>query len=259
MKLLKSHVFWFVVLGTIIFVIDGRTSDPLDTIVVDAALERQVAALWRSQIQREPTDDELANLVEDWVNEEIWYRESVRLNLAEEDEIVRRRMVQKMQFIAEQESELTPTLEDLRAYYQENLSKYEEPSSVSFEQLQFRTREAAIGAINVGGSISELAQASMQSRINVRKSPLDVASTFGPEFTQGLGIYDVSEAWQGPIQSTFGWHLIKMLEKNPPTVAPFEDVRATLIGDYSYDSRLQAQANFIEQVRSNYDIVIKDD
>lgn len=42
MKLLKSHVFWFVVLGILIFVIDEQTSDPLDTIVVDAALERSI-------------------------------------------------------------------------------------------------------------------------------------------------------------------------------------------------------------------------
>ena len=43
---LKTHVFWFVVLGIVIFVIDEQTSDPLDTIVVDAALERQLETLW---------------------------------------------------------------------------------------------------------------------------------------------------------------------------------------------------------------------
>ena len=97
MKFMKSHVFWFVVLGSLIFVIDEQTSDPLDIIVVDAALERQVAALWAAQIQREPTEAEVVSLVDDWVTEEIWRRESMRLNLAEEDEIIRRRMIQKMQ------------------------------------------------------------------------------------------------------------------------------------------------------------------
>ena len=113
MKLLKSHVFWFVVLGIVIFVVDEQTSDPLDTIVVDAALERQVAALWAAQVQREPTEAEIASLVDDWVSEEIWRRESIRLSLDEEDEIIRRRMIQKMQFIAEQEAELAPTEEEL--------------------------------------------------------------------------------------------------------------------------------------------------
>ena len=83
MKFMKSHVFWFVVLGIVIFVIDEQTSDPLDMIVVDAALERQVAALWASQIQREPTEAEIASLVDDWVAEEIWRRESIRLSLDE--------------------------------------------------------------------------------------------------------------------------------------------------------------------------------
>jgi hypothetical protein len=117
MKLMKSHVFWFVVLGSLIFVIDEQTSDPLDMIVVDAALERQVAALWAAQVQREPIEAEIISLVDDWVAEKIWRRVSIRLSLDEEDEIIRRRMIQKMQFIAEQEAELAPTEEERRAYY----------------------------------------------------------------------------------------------------------------------------------------------
>jgi len=183
MNPLKSHVFWFVVLGTVIFAIDEQTSDPLDTIVVDAALERQLAALWAAQVQREPTEEEIVSLVDDYVTEEIWRRESIRLSLDEEDEIIRRRMIQKMQFIAEQEAELAPTEEELRAYYTANSEKYEVPSSVSFEQLQFQSRDAATSALSAGESIAGLAVSSMQSRTNVRQSPLQVVSTFGREFT----------------------------------------------------------------------------
>ncbi|MFP6810788.1 MAG: peptidyl-prolyl cis-trans isomerase [Pseudohongiellaceae bacterium] len=259
MKLMKSHVFWFVVLGVLIFVIDEQTSDPLDTIVVDAALEQQVAALWAAQIQREPTEAEIASLVDDWITEEIWYRESMRLSLGEEDEIIRRRMIQKMQFIAEQEAELAPTEEELRAYFEANNERYEVPASISFEQLQFQSRDAATGALSAGESMANLAQSSMQSRVNVRQSPPQVSSTFGPEFSRSLNRYDVTSNWQGPIQSTFGWHLVKLLEKNSPSVAPFLDIRATVHSDYTYESRLQAQADFIEQVRSNYDFVRKED
>ena len=259
MKLMKSHLFWFVVLGILIFVIDEQTSDPLDTIVVDAALERQVAALWASQIQREPTEAEIASLVDDWLTEEIWHRESMRLNLAEEDEIIRRRMIQKMQFIAEQEAEVTPTEEEIQAYFEANHERYEVPSSVSFEQLQFQSRDAATRALSAGDSLADLAQPSMQSRVNVRQSPLQVASTFGPEFTLSLDSYDVDSNWQGPLQSTFGWHLVKLLEINSSSIAPFEDIRTAVHGDYTYESRLQAQADFIEQVRSNYDIVRKEE
>ncbi len=259
MKLMKSHLFWFVVLGILIFVIDEQTSDPLDTIVVDAALERQVAALWAAQIQREPTEAEIASLVDDWLTEEIWHRESMRLNLAEEDEIIRRRMIQKMQFIAEQEAEVTPTEEEIQAYFEANHERYEVPSSVSFEQLQFQSRDAATRALSAGDSLADLAQPSMQSRVNVRQSPLQVASTFGPEFTLSLDSYDVDSNWQGPLQSTFGWHLVKLLEINSSSIAPFEDIRTAVHGDYTYESRLQAQADFIEQVRSNYDIVRKEE
>ena len=258
MKLFNNHLFWFVVLGILIFVIDKQTSDPLDTIVVDAALERRVAALWAAQVQREPTETELSNLVTGWVTEEIWRREAIRLNLAEEDEIIRRRMIQKMQFIAEQEAELAPTDAELRAYYDKNRARYEISSNVSFEQLRFDSSDAAIAAKKTGESLADLAEASMQNRMNVRKSTREITSTFGPGFNTSLGMINVAETWQGPIQSAFGWHWVKVLEKNPPSVATFEDVRASLIGDYAYDTRLMAQSKFIEQARPRYDIVHKD-
>ena len=121
-----------------------------------------------AQVQREPTEAEIASLVDDWVTEEIWRRESIRLSLDEEDEIIRRRMIQKMQFIAEQEAELAPTEEELRAYYTANFEKYEVPSSVSFEQLQFQSRDAATARSVQEDSITGLAVSSMQSRMNVR-------------------------------------------------------------------------------------------
>lgn len=255
MQLLKSHVFWFVALGILIFVVDEQLSDPLDTIVVDTALERNVAALWAAQVQREPTADELASLVQDWIAEEIWYRESMWLNLAEGDEIIRRRMIQKMQFIAEQEAVITPTDEELRAYYEANQSRYELPSTVSFEHLQFRSQDMAIAALTAGEAPETLAESSMLSRVNVRQSPREVASTFGPDFTRSLGMFEVAENWQGPIQSNFGWHLVKVMELNAPALAPFEDIRNELGADYVYDARMKAQKDFIDQVRPNYDIV----
>ncbi len=255
MQLMKSHVFWFVALGILIFVVDEQVSDPLDTIVVDAALERNVAALWAAQIQREPTAAELASLVQDWIAEEIWYRESVRLNLAEGDEIIRRRMIQKMQFIAEQEAASTPTDAELRAYYQANQSRYELPSTISFEHLQFQSRDIAIAALGAGESPETMAQSSMLSRVNVRQSPREIVSAFGPDFTRSLGILEVAENWQGAIQSNFGWHLVKVLELNAPAIAPFEDIRTELGADYLYDARMKAQEDFIDQVRPNYDIV----
>jgi len=255
MQLLKSHVFWFVALGILIFVVDEQISDPLDTIVVDTALERNLAALWAAQIQREPTSAELANLIQDWIAEEIWYRESMRLNLAEGDEIIRRRMIQKMQFIAEQETAITPTEEDLRAYYQANQSRYELPSTISFEHLQFQSRDMAIAALSAGEAPEAMALSSMLSRVNVRQSAREVTSTFGPDFTGSLGMFEVAENWQGPIQSSFGWHLVKVLELNAPAVTPFEDIRNELGADYIYDARVKAKEDFIDQVRPNYDIL----
>ena len=61
----------------------------------------QLALLFQSQWRREPTPEEFNRLVESKVQEEILYREALAMGLDKDDTIVKRRMAQKMQFLAE--------------------------------------------------------------------------------------------------------------------------------------------------------------
>ncbi len=57
--------------------------------------------LFQSQWRREPTPEEFNRLVENRVQSEVLYREALAMGLDKNDEIVKRRMAQKMQFLAE--------------------------------------------------------------------------------------------------------------------------------------------------------------
>jgi hypothetical protein len=71
----------------------------------------QLALLFQSQWKREPTAPELERLMETKVQTEILYREALAMGLDKDDEIVRRRMAQKMQFLAEDAAPREPTAE----------------------------------------------------------------------------------------------------------------------------------------------------
>ena len=58
---------------------------------------RQFARTWR----RPPTEQELQGLIEDYIRDEIFYREGRAAGLDRDDFIIRRRVRQKMEFLAE--------------------------------------------------------------------------------------------------------------------------------------------------------------
>ena len=47
------------------------------------------------------SDDELERLIDDYVREEVLHREAIQLGLDEDDYVIRRRLVQKLEFITE--------------------------------------------------------------------------------------------------------------------------------------------------------------
>src|SRR3954469_21289097 len=85
---------------------------------------------------REPTARELNHLIETYVHDEILYREGVKLGLERDDIVVKRRVRQKIEMIAEEDaSTRAPTDADLSAYLAANQARFVQPAIVTFEQV----------------------------------------------------------------------------------------------------------------------------
>lgn len=74
-----------------------------EPLVVSAERVARLRRGYARRLGREPTDAELRALIEDRVAEELLYREALALGLDRGDAAVRRRVVQKMRFLAEDE------------------------------------------------------------------------------------------------------------------------------------------------------------
>ncbi len=97
--------------------------------------------MFRSQWRRDPTPEELRQLVEDKAREEILYREALALGLDKDDTIVKRRMAQKMQFLAEDVAAARePTGEELETWYEANRDQFAFPPRVKFPSSLLLTR-----------------------------------------------------------------------------------------------------------------------
>ncbi len=115
----------------------------------------QLTLLYQSQWRRLPTPQELQRLVENKVQQEILYREALAMGLDKDDEIVKRRMAQKMQFLAEDVAAARePTTAELRIWFERNSANFAQPPRLSFRHLYFspdrrgaRTRDDAQQAL----------------------------------------------------------------------------------------------------------------
>src|ERR1039458_7778126 len=93
---------------------------------------------FESQWHRQPTPAEFQAMVEDKVREEVLYREALAMGLDKDDTIVKRRMAQKMQFLAEDVAAAhEPSTAELKAWFEKNSNKFALPSRYSFRHLYF--------------------------------------------------------------------------------------------------------------------------
>lgn len=104
---LREPLLHFLILGALIFAINaafgprGATGNArID--VSDADIER-LRALAAKQWNHEPAPPQLSALVQAFVREEILYREALAMGLDRDDVIVRRRLAQKMEFLAQED------------------------------------------------------------------------------------------------------------------------------------------------------------
>src|SRR4029078_4070166 len=80
---------------------------------------------------------ELQDLSDQYVDEELLYREAKSLGLEEGDDVIRQRLVQKMNFLIEDlaDTSATPSDKDLTEYLKKNLAQYRVDTSVTFTHV----------------------------------------------------------------------------------------------------------------------------
>lgn len=239
--------------------------DAADEIVITDSDLNHMVEIWKLTWKREPTEEELTGLVSGAIRQEILYREALKMNLDHEDEVVKRRLAQKMDFLSNDISALVnePSDEALKSYFRENAEKYMLPARYTFQHIVFTSdnhaspnveAERALSLIR-GGQIDPL---QLRGRLSLPDEYTDISATrlnneLGSDMASKLQDLPVRE-WSGPVQSGFGWHLVKIEEKKEPALPGFEQVRAALKRDYAYDKEKESQQRIYEQLRKGYDI-----
>jgi PPIC-type PPIASE domain len=267
-QIVREPLLHFLLIGLAFFLLYGVVS-PGDsdgrTITISegevAQLRRQHATLWGVQ----PTDAQLTGLIESRVRDEILYREGLAQGLDRDDPVIKRRIRQKVEVMAEEEgSETAPTDAVLTAYLQSKRDKFVTPAVISFDQVYFNPQgpdtpasvAAAKARLNAGAATAGMGQPTMlPARVTATAADL-VARDFGEDFAAALLKLPVGQ-WSGPIGSGVGVHLVKVTERVPPTLPPLADVRAAVTREWENDRRVAANEASYARARAKYDVVIE--
>lgn len=275
-RLLHEPLVHFLLIGVVLFGAYALTSDgrgaSASSREIRLSLDEiaQLVALFRSQWQREPTADELQRMVESKVQNEILYREALAMGLDKDDEIVKRRMAQKMQFLAEDVAAARePTSAELEAWFEQHRDLFAQPPRLSFRHLYFspdrrgeRARaDAAQALAKLAGQpedaavAGELADPFMFQDYYRDRAPDFLGKEFGPQFA--LAVAKLAPgSWQGPIESGFGWHLVFVDTAIPGRVPPFEEIEPDVKLAWLGEQKKNAWESAYREMRARYTVLM---
>src|SRR5262245_23458435 len=229
-----------------------------------------MTAYFESQWRRPPTPQEFQAMVEDKIKEEVLYREGLAMGLDKEDTIVKRRMAQKVQFLAEDvASAHEPSTAELKAWFEKNTDKFALPSRYSFRHIYFSPDKRGKNARNdatqalarVAGQpensslIAPVADRFMFQDYYSDRTPSAIAKEFGPQFAVALEKLKPG-SWQGPIESGFGWHLVFVDTVIAGRIPAFEEIESEVKTAWLGEQKAQAREKAYKSLRRKYTVLL---
>ncbi|MBU1212384.1 MAG: peptidyl-prolyl cis-trans isomerase [Alphaproteobacteria bacterium] len=272
-RLASEPLAQFLALALVIFatyaLLNPAESLRADRIIVTEAKLEQLAALYARTWRRPPTAEELRALIDDFVKEEIYYREAQVLGLDKDDSVVRRRLRNKMEFLSQAEAEgMIPTDAELRAYLQAKPDKFEVEPAYAFQQVflsqETRGDTLTADARELLGTLNRSPDVDPGTLGDRTLLPFELPMTgkaaigrvFGPDFATRLDTLTPRE-WSGPVRSSFGLHIVRISEKQPARTPVLDEVRDAVIREWANEKRMEIEDTRYRALLSNYEVRIE--
>jgi parvulin-like peptidyl-prolyl cis-trans isomerase-like protein len=264
----------FLLLGAALFGLFGMLGKKNETeapakIVISVARVATLADGFTRTWRRPPTAQELQGLVDDYIREEVFYREGRAAGLDRDDVVIRRRVRQKMEFLAEDMTPAEPSEEQLAAYLASHPDRFRTEERLTFHHvflsaarrgsaMENDTKQLAnaLARASAAENAASLGDPFLLGEEFRSLSPSDVARTFGEDFAKRISTVEQGR-WHGPIPSGFGLHFVFVDERTPGNLPPLDAVRQAVRKEWLNDRRLEAEQTLYRKLRNRYEIVVE--
>ncbi len=269
MRLLREPLFHFIVIGGLIFAVYSAVDDtgeaPADVIVIVPERIDQLAASFSAVWKRKPTDDELDTLIDEEVRAEVYYREALALGLDRNDAIVRQRMRQKMEFLADTGADfLEPAAGELEAHLAANEQAFRRGPRLAFEQIYLGetpgqetiTRSLSALRSDPATDPSTLGEPTLLPAQLGLSPPNAIDGVFGKGFFELLAELPPG-VWAGPVASAYGVHLVRIGESLASRTPPLEEIRDNVLRDWKAAKARELRELHYARLRERYVVEIR--
>ena len=272
-KLVREPLVHFLALGAVLFgigILRGEVAEPsANRIAITPGVVGRLFEAFRRTWQRPPTEDEFRGLLEDYLKEEVLYREALAMGLDRDDQIIRRRMRQKLEFLtADLVESIEPTEEELQAYLDANPGPYRQETIVSFAQVYVRVqrdleyeRARALSMladleVRPDADPEQMGDPFMHPAAHRNMRVREVVGVFGEEFAAQLLDLPVGE-WGGPVSSAFGLHVVRLDALDPGRPSELHEVRDAVYRDLVSERTREAEQRYFEGLLSQYTLTME--
>lgn len=225
----------------------------------DASVRRRLVELARA-VSENPArpDDELV-------------REALALGL-DDDVVIRRLLAEKMRLVLQQDAEpVAVTDEELARLLEEQRERFVKPATVTLTQL-FLSRDArgASAEEDAARLLADLQSGRLAAeRVAEVADPLPLGTTlrgythlqlqgrFGKAFADRVFTLEPG-TWQGPIESPFGLHLVRIEERREEHLPELDEVRSALLHAAERERAQASLARGLARLRALYEVRIED-
>jgi hypothetical protein len=267
-RILREPLLHFLAIGALMFavyaLVADRNRDPAAIVVGQGQIDT-MTALFERTWRREPTPEEVKSLIDGYVREEVLYREGVSMGLDRGDQLIRRRVAQKLEFLAESMNGVPePGDAALQAYLDGHRERFASPVRVTFRQVYLGTAADTdtarlLAQLNRLGDSDAAADIGRPTQLDARMDlapQTDVARAFGQRFARSLAAMPAG-AWTGPIASDFGLHLVRVSERVEARAPGLDEVRETVKREWQRETLAAANEKYYEGLRARYAVRIE--
>ncbi len=278
-KLLHEPLVHFLAIGAGLFLLNAllggssatKSGQNANRIVVSQGQVEHLTAQFARTWQRPPTEAEVKGLIDEYVLDEISYREALALGLDRDDPTIRRRLRLKLETLNEDiAAAVPPSDEQLQEFLEKHPDSFRREPQVAFRQVFLnadrRGRKADEDAQNL---LAQLRAAGPDAEIAGLGDPLmmfshdlplspdwEIQRLFGKEFA--ANVFELAPGrWEGPVRSGYGLHLVLVREKAPGHLPELSEVRADVEREWLFARKKEMQEAMHKKLLERYTVVVE--
>lgn len=265
---LREPLLQFVLLGGLVFGSHALITRKPATDERQVAITREVRGELEKEFSRRhgraPNPDEAAKLEREWANEEVLFREGLRMGLDRGDPIIRNRVVSKMKSVLEGLVIVPePSDAELEQWLTEHRARYETPVRWDLEHVFVDRKHAdakqraerQLAELDEGGELAGRGDPFPSGGQHENRSHDYLARTFGKPFAEHVQRAPLGR-WQ-IVESEHGYHVVRVKRKrggDRPTLAA---LRGKLARDWQTQQKKALVDQKLEELVKSYELELE--